>query len=86
MADQLLIMLLAIPNPNLAQAARQLQLAVVTCTCGLLSDYPRSGPYILSRLDILEAGMGAASTGQRALGCGERCRGTVRLSHVRGVL
>ena len=62
-ADQLLIMLLASPNPNLAQAAWLLQLAAVTFTCGLLSHYSRSGAYGLSRLIILEAAMVVASTG-----------------------
>ena len=80
------MVLLASNNPSLAQAAWHLQLAAVTCTWDLLSDHPRSGACMPSRLVILEADMGAASTGQRAVGCGERCRDTVRVSRVRGML
>ena len=80
------MVLLANPNPDLAQAAWQLQLAAVTCTWGLLSDYPRSGACRPNRLVMLEAAMGAASTGQRVVGRGERCRDTVRESRVRGML
>ena len=86
LSGQLLMVLLANSNPSLAQAAWHLQLAAVTCTWGLLSDYPRSGACMLSSLVILEAAVGAASTGQRAVGCGERCRDTVRVSRVRGML
>ena len=85
--DQLLMVLLANPNPDLAQAAWQLQLAAVMCTWSLLlSDYPRSGAYRPSRLVMLEAAMGAASTGQRVVGRDERCRDTVLESRVRGML
>ena len=66
-----------------AHAAWHLQLAAVTCTWRLLSDYPRSGACKPSRAIILEAAMGAASTGQRLVGRAERCRDTVRASRVR---
>ena len=62
-SDQMLMVLLANSNPSLAQAAWQLQLAAVTCTCGQLSDYPRFGASKPSRVVIFEAAMGAASTG-----------------------
>ena len=84
--DQLLMVLLANPNPDLAQAAWQLQLAAVMCTWSLLSDYPRSGACRPNRLVMLEAAMGAASTGQRVVGRDERCRDTVLESRVRGML
>ena len=72
------MVLLANSNPSLAQAAWQLQLAAVTCIWGLLSDHPRSGACRLCSLAILEAAIGAASTGQRVVVFGERCGDTVR--------
>ena len=83
---QLSMVLWASGDYGRAQAPQQLQVAAVTCTWRLLRVCSCYGAGRPSRSTTMEVAMSAASMAQRVVGCGERCRDTVRESRVRGML